>query len=199
LAVTSCALSKKDVFEIGKVDTDYFTHFDFSLRGGAEGPSTWQCVDPCHYACLYPPSPAMPSFVVHSFTHVHPHAMPLLRSIPLSGPPGHVFSWLSTTLLTHVFTPSSTISFGPSDIMPCLSHILFQDCHRRCSESLDCSDCCVKSSTIELKSQEVFLRPYTDAWKTVSATGSREGKQWIGRMTRDSTCRLWASEEAPIY
>ena len=49
-------------------------------------------------------------------------------------------------------------------------------CHRRCSESLDCSDCCVKSSTIELKSQEVFLRPYADAWKTVSATGSREGE-----------------------
>src|SRR5580693_2044857 len=72
-------------------------------------------------------------------------------------------------------------------------------CHRRCSESLDCSDCCVKSSTIELKSQEVFLRPYADAWKTVSATGSRKGKQWIGRITRDSTCRLWASKEAPIY
>jgi hypothetical protein len=72
-------------------------------------------------------------------------------------------------------------------------------CHRRCSESLDCSDCCVKSSTIELKLQEVFLRPYADAWKTVSATGSREGKQWIGRITRDSTCRPWASREAPIY
>jgi hypothetical protein len=53
------------------------------------------------------------------------------------------------------------------------------ECHRRCSESLDCSDCCVKSSTIELKSQEVFLRPYTDAWKTVSATGSREGNSGL--------------------
>jgi hypothetical protein len=31
-------------------------------------------------------------------------------------------------------------------------------CHRQCSESLDCSDCCVKSSTIEMRMDERCLR-----------------------------------------
>jgi hypothetical protein len=76
-----CALPKKDVFGMGKVDTDYFTQVN---KGGAEGPGTWQHVDShCHACpCLHPPSAAAPGSAVCSFTCVHPPMAPSLVSIP---------------------------------------------------------------------------------------------------------------------
>jgi hypothetical protein len=50
-----------------------------------------------------------------------------------------------------------------------------------------------------MKSQEVFLRPYADAWKTVSATGSREGNNGLIERQETLLAIYGASKEAPIY
>jgi hypothetical protein len=39
----------------------------------------------------------------------------------------------------------------------CLLFAFYLLCHRRCSESLDYSDCCIKSSTIEMRMIECCL------------------------------------------
>jgi hypothetical protein len=50
LANGICALPKKDVFRMGKADTNYFTQVK---EGGAEGPGTWQRADShCHAPLL---------------------------------------------------------------------------------------------------------------------------------------------------
>jgi hypothetical protein len=55
---------------------------------------------------------------------------------------------------------SSHICANNRDFMNILgpAHQVHHVCHRRCSESLDYSDCCIKSSMIEMRMIERCLR-----------------------------------------
>jgi hypothetical protein len=71
-------------------------------------------------------------------------------------PSSHVRHLSHLGLLEHWMY--SGMPSGPYIILGHLRQLGHPGCHRQCSESLDCSDCCVKSSTIEMRMIEHCLR-----------------------------------------